>query len=41
MTEVAEYLKIAVPTVSITTKKGKQIVKEEELVLAEMLKIKI
>ena len=41
MTNVADRLKIAVPTASVAAKKGGQIVKAEGLVLAEMLNIKM
>jgi chromosomal replication initiation ATPase DnaA len=36
MTDVATRLKIAVPTVSVAAKKGRRIVKEEGLALAEV-----
>jgi len=41
MTKVAEYLKIAVPTVSIAVKKGEKSVDEDRLNLIELLNIKI
>ncbi len=41
MTEVAEYLKIAVPTVSVAVKKGEQIVDNNNVVLSDILNIKI
>ena len=41
MTDVANRMKIAVPTVSVAAKKGGRIVKKEGLVLAEILNIKI
>jgi hypothetical protein len=37
MTSLSVRLKIAVPTVSVAVKKGAKIVKEEGLVLAEVL----
>ncbi len=41
MTEVADGLKIAVPTVSLAVRKGERIVCEERFVLSELLNIKI
>jgi putative transposase len=41
MTNVANRLKIAVPTVSVAARKGKKIIKDEGLNLMEMLNIKI
>lgn len=41
MTDVANRLKIAVPTVSVAVKKGRRIVRDEELVLVKILNIKI
>jgi chromosomal replication initiation ATPase DnaA len=41
MTDVANRMKIAVPTVSVAAKKGGRIVEEEGLLLAEILNIKI
>jgi REP-associated tyrosine transposase len=41
MTEVADHLKIAVPTVSVATKKGAKIALDNELVLSEILNINI
>lgn len=41
MTAVADRLKIAVPTVSVAVKKGEQIVDDDNLVLADILNIKI
>jgi putative transposase len=41
MTDVADRLKIAVPTVSIAVKKGMRVVQDEGLELSEILNIKI
>ncbi len=41
MTEVADHLKIAVPTVSVAVRNGGKIVAEESLILSELLNIKI
>lgn len=41
MTDVADRLKIAVPTASIAAEKGRQIVKEDGLLLTKLLNIKI
>lgn len=41
MTKVAQRLKIAVPTVSVAVKKGRQIVKDDHLLLSDLLNIKI
>jgi REP element-mobilizing transposase RayT len=41
MTEVADRLKIAVPTVSVAVRNGGKIVAEENLILSELLNIKI
>ena len=41
MTDIADRLKIAVPTVSVSAKKGEQIVSEEGLGLPRLLNIKI
>jgi len=41
MTEVADRLKITVPTVSVAVRKGAKIVDEDALVLTELLNIKI
>lgn len=41
MTDIAERLKIAVPTVSVSVKKGEQIASEEGLDLPRLLNIKI
>lgn len=41
MTDVARYLKIAVPTVSAGVKKGEQIVNKEGLVLTKILNMKM
>ena len=39
MTDVARYLKIAVPTVSVAAKNGRQIVREKEIDLIKLLNI--
>jgi plasmid maintenance system antidote protein VapI len=41
MTEVAKKLGIAVPTVSVAVKKGRKIVNDEGLLLADLLNIKM
>ncbi len=41
MTKVSEYLKIAVPTVSVAVKKGEQIAKDGGFDLTELLNVKI
>ena len=41
MTEVAKKLGISVPTVSVAVKKGRKIVYDEELLLADILNIKM
>jgi len=41
MTDIAERLKIAVPTVSVSVKKGEQIASEAGLDLPRLLNIKI
>ena len=41
MTEVAQHLKLAVPTVSVAVRKGERIVKDDGLVLTALLNVKI
>lgn len=41
MTEVAKYLKIAVPTVSVAVQKGEQVVKDEAEAFEKLLNVNI